>query len=1156
MELIPECKPMPIGRGSLLKKILLMKLVVIVLITICLHASAKIYAQKISLDEKNVSLESVFKKIRKQSNYTFVFTEAVLEKAVRISIKVQNAPVDEVLKTLFKGQPLTYTIYNNLVIIKETEQYPKPNFDIRQAELVLIRGKVLDEKGLPLSGALVSERGTTNRTSTGDDGSFSLKVANEESVLVISYVGYLKQELSVNTKNGFTIRLELAKTFLDDVLVIGYGSVKKTDLTGAVSEVNMKDLGKASIKSFDEALAGRAAGVTVSGNDGQPGAVNNIVIRGYGSITQDNSPLYVVDGFPMEDGMNNSINPADIESINILKDASASAIYGARGANGVVMITTKKGKAGLPVIAFNSYYGVQKVAKKMEMMEPYEFVKYQMELNPTIAAQTYLSNGKTLDSYKDTRGIDLQDHIYQGAPMQNYSLSLRGGTELTKYAISGNIFNQKGIVVNSGFQRYQGRLNLDQTINKNIKTGINVNYSYSKAYGVSPSEQGLNISYSNNLFYAVWGYRPVTGGDNTDDLLDNLIDPALSGNLFGDYRVNPVISAKNQLQNTITNNLISNAFIEYAITDDLKLRLSGGITRNTLKYESFYNSKTSRGSIYNTFGVNGSIYTEPRNSWLNENTLTYKKTFKGGHHINAMAGYTMQGQNTGRYGFSATQVPNESLGLDGLDQSALLSASSFSSRWGLASFLGRFNYSYKSKYLFTASYRADGSSKFKPGNRWGSFPSGSVAWNMNKEDFLNKVEAISEAKLRISYGLTGNNRISDFGYLSQIAQGVIPGYSFRNGPTSTGAQLSALGNPDLKWETTAQLNIGYDLSLFKNRISLTADVYRKTTKDLLLLANLPYTMGIGSAYKNVGRVRNEGLELTLNTVNVNTPQFTWKSSFNIGFNKNKVLELAENQQEILSPVFFDFSYNSLFAYTAQLGQPVAQMRGYLWDGVYQFSDFDEPSPGRYVLKSTVTTNGTARANIKPGDIKYKDLNGDLLVNTNDITTIGRGIPVHTGGFVNDFTYKNFDLNVFFQWSYGNDLINANRLVFEGNGKNTLNLNQFAIWNERWQPDNPSNTLFRTGGQGPFAYSSRIIEDGSYLRLKTVTLGYKLDEKYLKKLKIQSLRFYCSAQNLVTWTNYSGPDPEVSIRNSTLTPGFDYSAYPRPRTFTFGMDLTF
>jgi TonB-linked SusC/RagA family outer membrane protein len=1114
------------------------------------QVSAASLAQRITLDKKDASIKEVLNDIRRQSGYSVFYDVDLLDNAKKVDIHIKEATLTEALNKCFLNQPFSYKIDKKTILITPkvlTEPPVKP---------ISITGKIKDQGNQPIYGAIIRIKNSQAMTLSDKDGAYKITVPDLNATLVFSMIGFETMEIPVESKTTINVTLKTKSTDLDDVIIVAYGAVKRRDLTGSVAEVNMSDFNKASVKSFDEALAGRVAGVAVSGNDGQPGAVNNIVIRGYGSITQDNSPLYVVDGFPMEDGMNNAINPADIESINVLKDASSTAIYGARGANGVIIITTKKGKIGLPEVTFNSYYGLQKVAKKMDLLNPYEFVKYQLELNPAIAPGTYLSNGKTLESYKDVQGIDLQDHIYQTAGMQNYSISVRGGSDKARYAISGNVFDQRGIVINSGFRRYQGRINLDQTVSKKLKLSVNINYSNGKSSGVSPSEPGSNTSYSNNLFYAVWGYRPVTGGDNDADLLDNLIDPALSGNLFGDYRVNPVISTKNQIQNTITDNLIANAFIDYTIIPNLNLRISGGVTRNTVKTEGFYNSMTSRGSIYNTFGVNGSIYTMPTNSWLNENTLTYKKSFKSGHSLNVMAGYTMQALNSARYGFSATQVPNESLGLDGLDQSSLLSSVSQSSRWGLSSYLGRVNYDYKSRYLFTASIRADGSSKFAPGHRWGTFPSGSFAWNMGKESFLSKFSFISEAKLRLSYGLTGNNRIGDFSYLSQIILGPGPAYSYNNVAASTGAQLSSLGNPDLKWETTAQTNIGYDLSLFKNRINVTADLYRKTTRDLLLLANLPFSLGIGSAYKNVGKVMNEGLELSLNTVNITSKNFTWKTGFNIGFNRNKVLELAENQEEILSPVFFDFSYNSLFAYTAQIGQPVARMRGYQWDGVYQYSDFDQPSPGTYVLKSTVTTNGTARANIKPGDIKYKDRTGDLLVNADDITTIGRGIPMHTGGFVNDFNYKNFDLNVFFQWSYGNDLINANRLVFEGNGKNTLTLNQFANWSERWQPDNPSNTLFRTGGQGPFAYSSRIIEDGSYIRLKTIALGYTLDEEQLRKLKIKSIRIYASAQNLLTWTNYSGPDPEVSIRNSALTPGFDYSAYPRPRTLTFGLNVIF
>lgn len=1140
------------GRHSYIhsKILLIMRLSYFLCLLSFMQVSAATLAQKISLDKKNAPIKETLEDIRRQSGYSIFYDVDLLANAREISVRIKDATLTEALDKCFFNQPFSYKIDKKTILVT-----PK-NLPYIASRLVSVTGKIKGDDNQPLYGATVRVKDSQIIALSDKDGNYKIAVTGPGATLVFSMIGFETQQVPVESKTVINVTLKAQNTGLNDVVVVGYGAVKRTDLTGSVAEVNMGDFNKASVKSFDEALAGRVAGVSVSGNDGQPGSVNNIVIRGYGSITQDNSPLYVVDGFPMEDGMNNSINPADIESINVLKDASSTAIYGARGANGVIIITTKKGKISLPVITFNSYYGVQNVAKKMELLRPYEFVKYQLELNPTLAPTTYLNGGKTPETYRDVQGIDLQDYIYQTAPMQNYSLSLRGGNDKTRYAVSGNVFDQKGIVINSGFTRYQGRMNLDQTINKNLKASVNINYSNSRSSGVSPSEPGSNTSYSNNLFYAVWGYRPVTGGDNDSGLLDELIDPALSGNLFGDYRVNPVISTQNQIQNTITDNLIANAFLDYTILPGLSLRISGGITRNNVKLEGFYNSKTSRGSIYNTFGVNGSIYTVPTNSWLNENTLTYKKSFKGGHNFNVLGGYTMQALNSGRYGFSATQVPNESLGLDGLDQSSLLSSVSQSSRWRLSSFLARINYDYKSKYLLTVSIRADGSSKFAPGHRWGTFPSGSFAWNMAKENFMSDLRFISEAKLRISYGLTGNNRIGDFSYLSQILLGPLPAYSYNNGTASTGAQLSSLGNPDLKWETTAQTNIGYDLSLFNNRINFTVDAYRKTTRDLLLLANLPHTLGIGSAYKNVGKVKNEGLELSLNTVNINTKDFTWKTGFNISFNRNKVLELAENQKEILSPVFFDFSYNSLFAYTAQVGQPIAQMRGYKWDGVYQYSDFDQPTAGTYVLKSTVPANGTARANIRPGDIKYKDLNGDLVVNADDITTIGRGIPVHTGGFVNDFRYKGFDLNVFFQWSYGNDLINANRLVFEGNGKNTLTLNQFATWSDRWQPDNPSNTLFRTGGQGPFAYSSRVIEDGSYLRLKTVTLGYSLSEPLTKRLKIKSLRAFASAQNLITWTNYSGPDPEVSIRNSALTPGFDYSAYPRPRTLTFGLNLIF
>jgi TonB-linked SusC/RagA family outer membrane protein len=1025
---------------------------------------------------------------------------------------------------------------------------------IGAAQALNVSGVIKDETNNTLPGVSITIKGTTVGTVSDTRGYYSLKTTNGNAVLVFSYIGYETLEKPIGGLSTINVMLQSKSNGLNEVVVVGYGTVKKGDLTGAVAQVKMTDLEKAPVKSFDDALAGRLAGVTVTANDGQPGTVNNIVIRGAGSVTQDNSPLYVVDGFPLEDGANNSINPSDIASIDVLKDASSTAIYGARGANGVIIITTKKGKNGPPVISYDGYYGIQKNHTTQALMSPYEYVRYQQEINPANVAALYFNNGQTLNSYRDMAGLNLQDQVYQTGSSQSHSLAMRGGNDKTRYAISGNVLNQQGVIINSGFKRYQGRISVDQNVNTHLKVGANVNYSNSVSSGTIVGQAPANSSVTVSLLYAVWGYRPVSGNGQAID--DELFDPAIDANLNSDYRVNPIISAQNELRRATVNNLIANAYAEYQIVPDLTLRVSGGITNNMLRNDAFNNSQTSSGNSRNVNGVNGSVYYTPVNTWLNENTLTYKKAFGKDHVLDVLGGYTMQGNTSGTNGYFAINVPNESLGLDGLDESPSITATSISSRWGLASFLGRINYTYKSKYLLTGSFRSDGSSKFARGHQWGYFPSGAFAWRMSNEDFMKNLTFISDAKLRLSYGATGNNRVGDFAYLSQINFPASSVYSYNNGTPLKGTTLAAIGNPNLKWETTRQTNIGYDLSLFRDRIGLTVDWYRKTTHDLLLNATLPYTTGIGSAFKNVGTMQNQGLEFTLNTVNIKTKTFSWGSNFNISLNKNKVLALTENQTSLKSSVNFSSGWNDNPAYIAVVGQPVAQMYGLLWDGVYQYADFDKTPQGKYVLKDNITTNGNDRSIIQPGDVKYKDINGDGVVNSSDFTIIGRGLPVHTGGFTNNFTYKGFDLNVFFQWSYGNDLINANRLIFEGNGNANRNLNQFASYADRWEPDNPSNTLFRAGGQGPTYFSSRVIEDGSYLRLKTVSLGYNLPAKYVKGLNMRSARIYVSGQNLYTWTNYSGPDPEVSVRNSTLTPGFDYSAYPNPRTIVFGLNVSF
>lgn len=1032
----------------------------------------------------------------------------------------------------------------------------------------VITGKVTDAENEPLEGVTVQLKGKPTTATTNESGIFNIAISDlKNAELSFSMVGYVTKAVKLNEKTTvYNVVLTSSMKDLDDVIVIGYGTVKKRDLTGSVGQVKVADMKKAPVASFEDALGGRVAGVQVSAVDGQPGSNNLITIRGGNSITQSNAPLYVIDGFPIENPGNNAINPDDIESIEVLKDASATAIYGARGANGVVMITTRKGKAGPPVLTYNAWYGIQKEIGRQEVMSPYEFVKYQIELNPT-QANIYLDNGKTLDSYKDVKGVNWQDEIFRTAPMQNHSISLTGGNDKSRYVVSGSLMDQQGIIINGGFKRAQGRIVLDQTVTDKLKVGVNVNYTGLNTQGQVATSGGENgITASSYLFYSAWGYRPVTG-DSLNDLtfMDDAFDPDITSGT--DFRVNPIISAKNQHIKSFTNVLLANGYLSYKVSKELTLRISGGITRNANRREVFNNSKTSAGSPRTTYGstngVNGSINNNVFSSWLNENTLTYNKRFNKNHILNAVVGFTMQKNRSLADGFFANKVPNESLGISGLDEGLPVTSTSADSESALASFLGRVNYTWKQKYLFTASFRSDGSSKFAPGNRWGYFPSGSVAWRVNEEKFMKKFTWISETKLRASYGVTGNNRVNDFAYLSVLRQtgftngsgNTTPGYYFNNVHIPGSAPVE-VGNKDLVWERTAQFDLGLDLGFLNNRLALTVDYYNKRTSDLLLLANLAASTGYLTGYKNIGKVSNSGLEFTLNTVNIDNKNFSWSTNFNIAFNRNKILELNYDQPSITTRVQgWNDNFNNGLPYMAKPGMPVAMYLGFINDGLYQVEDFNVLPNGTYQLKEDVVNNGQDRSIIKPGFVKYKDINGDGVVDANDQTIIGNPMPVHIGGFTNNFRYHNFDLSVFFQWSYGNDVLNANRLVFEGMEGRPY-LNQFKSMENRWRPDNPNADLPVAGVTSPNVYSSRVIEDGSYLRLKTVALGYTLPASVLKRIRIKSIRVYGAAQNLVTWTNYTGVDPEVSVRNSPLTPSFDWSAYPKARTMTLGVNVTF
>lgn len=1020
-------------------------------------------------------------------------------------------------------------------------------------------GRVVDANNTPLIGVNVVVKGTTTGTTTGIDGNYSIKVA-ENQTLVFSYLGYTTVEEIVGKRTAINVKMNEEATQLGavEIVNIGYGTTTRRDLTGSVAKADLGTMMKSNVTNFDQALNGRIAGVVVTTGDGSLGAEANITIRGNNSLTQSNAPLYIIDGFPSEGSFATSINPADIESIDVLKDASATAIYGARGANGVIVINTKRGTEGKPTVNFSASFSLSHIANKIDLMDSYEFVRLQEELvTDTSMASSYYGYSEeygrnlTLEDYRNIKGIDWQDELYRTAFQQNYNISLSGGNkEGLRYNVGFSALDQDGIIIRSNFQRYQGKANFTLPITKKLTLNVNANYSRTATNGVNPTTAETTSSSSGWLMYSVWGYRPVTAPGQ--DILDSIIDESVDGS--NDYRFNPVKTAKNEYRKTLVDYLNSNIALTWKITPELTFKTTGGYVMNKRRREEFNGTETYTGypGSPSGKGVNGAIYWTDQASWTNENTLNYKRRFGRSHNVDLMAGLSLQGQKNTYEGVSATQITSEELGIAGIHTGNYQSVPSNYYDWRMMSMFLRANYNFRYKYYLTFSFRADGSSKFPSDNRWGYFPSVGASWNFNRENLFKNSEWLNNGKLRFSWGLTGNNRTqTPYDFYSQITVTPGSGNSFDyvfDGTRVPGYYFSNMSNDKLKWETTEQWNVGIDLGFFEDRLKVTADWYDKVTHDLLLYALLPASSGYEQGMLNIGSIRNRGFEFTLETINIKTRQFQWSTSFNIAFNRNRILGLVDNQNTLQSSVTWETHFNSQFPYISQVGKPTGMMYGFIYEGTYKPEDFDANGN----LKSGIPAYKGNK--MQPGDLKYRDLNGDGKIDDYDRTIIGCGQPLHTGGFNNSFNWKNFDLNIFFSWSYGNDILNANRLIFESGWK--AQTNQLASYAGRWTPDNPTSDIPRAGATGSEEYSSRVIEDGSFLRLKNVSLGYTIPSRQLRKAGISSMRVYVSADNIWTLTNYSGPDPEVSTRNSVLTPGFDWSAYPRAYGFTAGVNITF
>jgi TonB-dependent starch-binding outer membrane protein SusC len=1063
-----------------------------------------------------------------------------------------------------------------------------------------IKGKVTDDSGLPLTGVSVTVQGAaTTGTQTDDAGLFTLKTSRQGTLkLVFSYTGYKSITTSADGKEELNIKLDKDQNNLDNVVVIGYGTARKGDLTGAVGILSGKEITKTPVVNVAEALTGRVAGVQVTTTEGSPDADVKIRLRGGGSVSQDNSPLYIVDGFPVSNISN--IAASDIQSISFLKDASSTAIYGSRGANGVLLITTKEGKAGKISVTANAYGGFRKISKMLDVLSPYEYAYYQYELDPTgsnptsvTAFTNYYGNFQDLDIYKSMNGRDWQDEVFgRSAQQQYYNVGISGGSKATRFNLGLTRNKEESIMIGSGYERNNLNFKLNTEISKKLNFDFNTRVSYMTIDGAGVNTgAGANTKLRNSVKYA-----PTTGLREFSQALadaDDINNPESASLLF-----NPVQSAYDEYKKQQKLNSNFNAGVSWKITSDLSFRTEGGYEFRNERVDNVWGPGTSTASNYGRQPI-GNISTLDGKSWRISNYFTYNKiNFLPHQNLNVVVG--QEALSTGY-----KTVTNESRFFPkGMTADAVLANMNFGTAIPtvtyiaaddrMSSYFGRVNYSIYNKYLITATYRADGSSRFAPGSQWGFFPSAAVAWKISEEDFLkSKLSWLEQLKIRASFGAAGNNKIQANAWQllyntsnenkpyfpnEQEASNLIPG--------------STLQNPLLKWETTITRNLGLDFTLFRGRLSGTLDLYYNTTRDLLLQAPVPASSGYSTQLQNYGSTTNRGIELALDGTIIEKKDFSLSATFNIAFNVNRVAEFRNGESDFKTYTSgWNGTAQPLEDYIVRKGEPVGQMYGFVTDGMYSFDDFtyntttqkwDINTAKGVASNQTLTSTGNY---FGPGALKFKDISGpngvpDGVIDGYDKTVIGNANPKHTGGFNLTARYKGFDVATFFNWAYGNSIYNANKLDFTANllsrryqnivtdmelGSRFTTIDPVTGYNiysgkdanpARLQELNQNATIWHPLMTQAYLHSW-AIEDGSFLRLNTVTIGYTIPASVSRKIGIQNIRAYVTGYNLHVFTGYSGYDPEVDTRrNPPLTPGVDYSAYPKNRSYIAGLNITF
>lgn len=1130
----------------------------------------------ITLQRQQVRMGDILKEIADKSNLGIAYNAdlAILNK--RINVNVKKATTSYALQTILLGSGYEAAISRNreIILIAQAE------LDVmdQEPEIAMVSGQVTDaETGEPIPAVNVVVLGTMIGTSTDANGDYSLNVPDDGEVLQFSFLGYKTLEVAVDGRSEINVSLEADLLALDDIVVVGYGTQQRQEVTGAITSVRSEEIQNIPVSSFENALQGRMAGVNVAESTGEPGASPQITIRGTGSISAGNSPLYVIDGVPITTNRNlqsdigsqrgsfqppsanplATINPNDIESIEVLKDASAAAIYGSRGSNGVILITTKQGSAGRTTVNFSSYMGVSNVFNKPDMMNAEEIIAYTKDArnnnylqeievgkrpaNPDYnpnnnAGRPNVSNFLIPEKYINWDGTDTDwlDLVLSPAAMQNYDLSLSGGNQTTTYSFSTGYLDQEGIIEGSAFQRYTLRLGLTHKLNEDLRMGANMNSALAQH-----DRLPANAPYFGQppgIIYSALVESPVIKPYNEDGTINQRDNTSFLGG-GTTTTSNPLAIMKYISEDIQNTRIFGNLYTEYDVMDNLSFKSLLGYNLESIQ-QSFYRGteflyrNQSSPQPYAQTGA-GNLF-----NWIWENTVNYNTMIGTDHKVNLVAGYTAQKERIERSTISSNGFTDDQITT--INGGIVNSGEEVIEEWSLVSALARLNYVFQDKYLLTATVRSDRSSRFGANNQTGIFPSVSFGWRANEESFLSGVDEINELKLRASYGVTGNFEIPNYG-----AIGLLSGANYVSGGSQlNGVAPSTSSNADLTWETSYQTNFGVDYALLNDRIYGSIDYYTTTTEDLLLFVTVPAASGFDVALTNIGEVENKGFELSLTSRNM-VGEFNWATDFNFAANENTVTKLGPEGDDILS------SGAAGARHITRIGDPIGSYYGYVVEGIYQSQAEIDAAPVDELVGS-----GGAR----PGDFRFKDVDGDGKITSNDRTVIGSYHPDYTFGLTNRFEYKNFDVNIFIQGVMGREVLNLTARHLK-NGE--ANFNSYAVLNDRWiSESNPGNGEHPRADRSSASHgnnnrqSSYQVEDGSYVKIKNLSFGYTLPDTFLNGA-FSRARIYTAMTNVAIFTDYIGFNPEVNLQaNSSLTPGEDYGAYPLSRTIQVGIDLAF